>query len=111
MPKFYVQSGSLKMVLQAKDSRSAAIWAAHRTLGQSLEFLCDDDADYAAALQQSRLGETISVSQQGYCGSDRIEFRTLDVVREWNQLLVAIDRLQTRLLAAAERREQEMMGV
>ena len=35
MPKFYVQSGRLDMVLQARDSRCAAIWAAHRTLNGS----------------------------------------------------------------------------
>ena len=93
MPKFYVQSGGLKMVLQARDSRCAAIWAAHRTLSQSLPFLCEEAADYAELADLTRLGETICVSQQGFDRDNAAIFETLDVVSEWNQLLVAIDRI------------------
>jgi hypothetical protein len=94
MPKFYVQSGSLEMVLQAKDSRCAAIWAAHRTLSQSLPFLCDDVTDYTQIADLTRLGDTIRVSQRGFGRPDAAVFDTLDIVSEWNQLLVALDRLQ-----------------
>src|SRR5436189_1195431 len=94
MPKFYVQSGSLEMVLQAKDSRCAAIWAAHRTLGQSLPFLCEDQTDYALLADLTRLGDTIRVSQRGFDRDDATVFDTLDIISEWNQLLVALDRLQ-----------------
>jgi hypothetical protein len=93
MPKFYVQSGGLEMVLQARDSRCAAIWAAHRTLGQSLPFLCEEPADYAELADLTRLGETIRVSQRGFDRDDAATFNTLDVISEWNQLLVALDRL------------------
>jgi len=93
MPKFYVQSGSLQMVLQARDSRCAAIWAAHRTLGQSLPFLCDKPADDTLLADLTRLGDTIRVSQRGFDRDDASIFETLDVVTEWNQLLVALDRL------------------
>jgi hypothetical protein len=111
MPKYYVQSGSLKMILQAKDSRSAAIWATHRALSQSLPFLCDDTADYAALADLTRLGESIVVSQQGFCGQDSSRFETLDVVNEWNRLLIALDRLQERVLTTAANREMEMTAV
>ncbi len=97
MAKFYVQSGNLQMVLQAKDCRSAAIWAAHRTLSQSLPFLCDDAEEYLALADLTKLGETVRVSQRGFAGSDYVEFQTLDVLQEWNRLLVALDRLQARL--------------
>ena len=93
MPKFYVQSGGLEMVLQARDCRCAAIWAAHRTLSQSLPFLCAEPTDYAQLADLTRLGETILVSQQGFDRDDAVVFETLDVVSEWNQLLVALDRL------------------
>src|SRR5436190_626166 len=93
MPKFYVQSGSLEMVLQAKDSRCAAIWTAHRTLSQSLPFLCEDQTDYTRLADLTRLGDTIRVSQRGFDRDDAVVFDTLDVVSEWNQLLVALDRL------------------
>src|SRR5262245_27996033 len=93
MPKFYVQSGNLKMVLQARDMRCAAIWAAHRTLSESLPFLCEDADDYSALADLTRLGETIHVSQRGFDRPDATTFDTLDIVTEWNQLLIALDRL------------------
>ena len=101
MAKFYVQSGNLEMVLQAKDSRSAAIWATHQTLSRSLPFLCEEPADYALLADVTRLGETIRVSQRGFGRQDAAEFETLDVVSEWNRLLVALDRL-TASVATAE---------
>jgi hypothetical protein len=97
MPKFYVQSGDLKMVLQARDSRCAAIWAAHRTLSQSLPFLCEEPADYAELADLTQLGETIRVSQRGFDRDDTAVFATLDVVSEWNQLLVALDKITAGL--------------
>lgn len=101
MPKFYVQSGRLEMVLQARDSRCAAIWAAHRALSQTMPFLCEDEADYSAVADLTRLGDTIRVSQRGFDRDDAILFETLDIVAEWNQLLVAIDRI-TEKVANAE---------
>jgi hypothetical protein len=93
MPKFYVQSGRLEMVLQARDSRCAAIWAAHRTLGQTMPFLCENESDYTELADLTKLGETIRVSQRGFDRGDAVTFETLDIVTEWNQLLVALDRL------------------
>ena len=93
MPKFYVQSGRLEMVLQAKDGQSAAIWAAHRTLSRSLPFLCEDAADYTRLADLTRLDDTIRVSQRGFDRDDAVVFDTLEVVSEWNRLLVALDRL------------------
>jgi len=94
MAKFYVQSGNLKMVLQARDSRCAAIWAAHRTLGDNLPFL-DEQPEVALHASENlpRLGEKIRVSQRGFDRPDAKVFVTLDVVSEWSRLLVALERL------------------
>jgi hypothetical protein len=97
MPKFYVQSGGLEMVLQARDSRCAAIWAAHRALSQSLPFLCEQSTDYARLADLTQLGETICVSQRGFDRDDARVFSTIDIVSEWNQLLVALDRLERNM--------------
>jgi hypothetical protein len=97
MPKFYVQSGNLERVVQAHDSRCAAIWVVHRTLGPSLQFLCDEPADYAALAHLTRLGDWISVSERGFDNGDADFFDTLDILTEWNHLLVALDRLQARV--------------
>jgi hypothetical protein len=99
MAKFYVQSGNLELVLQAQDSRCAAIWAVHRTLSPSLPFLCEDAGDCLELPDAQRLGETIRVSERGFDSPGGAWFDTLDVVTEWNQLLVALDRLQERLAA------------
>jgi hypothetical protein len=93
MPKFYVQSGNLQLILQAHDSRCAALWAVHRTLSQSLPFLCDEPKHYVARHEDGCLGETIHVHEQGFGRVDGDSFDTLDVLTEWNRLLVALDRL------------------
>jgi len=98
MAKFYVQSGNVKMVLQARDGRSAAIWAAHRTLGDNLPFLDDQPAvEVTSNADVSRLDETIRVSQRGFDRSDSKVFETLDIVREWSRLLVALERLSAAI--------------
>lgn len=101
MPKFYVHSEALELILQAHDSRCAAIWAVHRTLGQTLSFLYDEPAEHAELAGLTRLGESIVVSEQGFDRSDADVFDTLDIVTEWSQLLVALDRLQERVAAGA----------
>lgn len=106
MAKFYVQSGTVKMVLQARDSRSAAIWVAHRTLGDSLPFMDEQPMDglpaeeVTAKADVARLDESIRVSQRGFDRTDAKVFETLDIVSEWSRLLVALERLS----AAIDRR-------
>lgn len=100
MPKFYVQSGEVELVTTAIHGRGAVIWGVHRTLSQSLPFLCDETTDVLALDGLTRLGDTIRVSEQGFDREDAVEFDTLDIVSEWNRLLVAIDRLHERLESA-----------
>ena len=99
MPKYYVQSGSLELITTANDSRSAAIWAVHRTLSQSLPFLCSEPRDYHSLPCVARLGDEIVVSERGFDSSlaEGVTYDTFDVITEWNQLLVAIDRLEERM--------------
>jgi len=99
MAKFYVQSGKVKMVLQARDSRCAAIWAAHRKLNDTLPFLGGDEQTNATNTNASGLAETIRVSQLGFDRKDAMVFQTLDIVSEWSRLLVALDRLAARVEA------------
>jgi hypothetical protein len=99
MAKFYVQSGSVKMVLEARDSRCAAIWAAHRKLNETLPFLGGDEPSSATSTNASGLAETIRVSQRGFDRQDATVFQTLDIVSEWSRLLVALDRLHARVQA------------
>ena len=102
MAKFYVQSGNLEIVLQAHDSRCAAIWAVHRTLSPSLPFLCEEAGQYLELEGAGRLGDTIRVSERGFGSPQTAWYDTLDIVTEWNQLLVALDRLQERVSTLPE---------
>jgi hypothetical protein len=97
MPKYYVQSGNLSLVTTAATSRSAAVWAVHRALSPTLSFLCEESTGERVSPE---LDETIRVSEQGFDRPDCLVLDTLDVVTEWNQLLLAVDRLQKRLAAA-----------
>ena len=97
MPKYYVQSAGFRVVTSARDSKAAAIWAVHRTLSRSLPFLCEEAADYLELSPLTHLGDAIDVSQQGFDNPNRETFATLEIVSQWNQLLVAIDRLHERL--------------
>ena len=102
MPKFYIESGSLQLVVHAKSSRGAALWAIHRSLAQLLPFVADESrsaSDSERAL--AALGETISASQRGFGRADAVEFDTFDLVTEWNQLMVALERLENLALQTA----------
>ena len=103
MAKFYVESGTLQMVTEADDARGAALWAVHRCLEQVLP-VCPDDPltpqEKSARVQQRGcdvLGPTIAVSERGLASDDAGRFETADLFVEWNQLMVAMTRLEQRL--------------
>ena len=104
MPKFYVQSGSLQLITTATDPRAAAIWAVHRALAPAMPFLSEGEEatsgpQPAGCGPAAALGETVHVSERGFNRADGASFETLEVVTQWNQLLLAVDRLQKRLAA------------
>jgi hypothetical protein len=103
MAKFYVQSGTLQMVTEADDARGAALWAVHRCLEQVLP-VCPDDPltpqEKSERVQPGGcdvLGPTIAVSERGLASDDADQFDTADLFVEWNQLMVALARLEQRL--------------
>lgn len=103
MAKYYIQSGTLRATLAADDARRAALWAVHQVMQQVLPV--EEDADLTPEQRQDNkivegilvLDGTIRLSEQGYDREDAEEIATIDVVSEWNQLMVALDRLE-RLL-------------
>ena len=103
MAKFYVQSGTLQMLTEADDAQGAALWAVHRCMEQVLP-ICPDDPlspqEKSARIQQRGcevLAETIRVNEQGFDREDGEVFDTADLFAEWNQLLVAMSRLEDQL--------------
>ena len=80
MAKFYVQSGTLRMVIQADDARKAALWAVHKAMQQILP-LYDDDSLTASQKRQSALrcghdvlGNEISLSELGFESAENAKF-------------------------------------
>ena len=62
--------------------------------------MCEEPGEYLALDDACRLGETIRVSQRGFDRPAAATYDTLEIVTEWNQLLVAIDRLQQHVEGA-----------
>jgi hypothetical protein len=105
MAKFYVQSGTLQMVTEADDARGAALWAVHRCLEQVLP-VCPDDPltpqQKSERIQQRGcevLGPTVIVGERGFGVEGAETFDAADLFVEWNQLMVAMTRLERRLHA------------
>jgi hypothetical protein len=101
MPKYYVQSGNLQVITTASDPRGAAIWAVHRALAHSLPFLNDEAEGLAkAGAAAPQLDESVQVSEQGFGAEVGHTYGTLEIIGEWNELLLAIDRMQQRFARA-----------
>jgi hypothetical protein len=98
MAKFYIQSGDYRLVVQANTARGAALWAVHRALAQVLSFTDEpvgvDDSNVAPA---GRLGDNISVHEQGFDRPDSQTYETFGLIHQWNQLMTALDRLQRQI--------------
>lgn len=95
MAKFYVESGNLQLVVHANNSQGAALWAVHRSLSQMLPFLAehspDDDAPSPARFV---LAADITCNERGFGRPDGERFDTFDLVTQWNQLMVALEKLE-----------------
>ncbi len=107
MAKFYVQSGTMRKVVQAESRRKAALWAVHEALQQILpmEDVGTDSPESKSVAVSSQgvavLAAKVSVSERGFEGSDATSLPTLEVVTEWNQMVTTLDRLQQMLYRAA----------
>lgn len=107
MAKFYVQSGTLRTIVQAESSRKAALWAIHQTMQQVLPM--EDDGDESPTTKSekaSRQGVTVlsarvTVSERGFDNADAMTLATIEVVADWNEMVTTLDRLERMLYRAA----------
>jgi len=106
MAKYYVESGTVQMLTEAEDARGAALWAVHSAMEQILPVCPDDPLTPAEKNERIRqrgcsvLDSTIRISEQGFGRADAEPFDTVEVFVEWNQLLMAVTRLERRLQLA-----------
>ena len=85
MPKFYVESGNARCVIDATDAENAAI--------KAFQWSCDsrDSVQAPESLDETpvtdadgwELGEEIRVSEQGFDRPDARVFETLDIIPVW----------------------------
>ena len=103
MAKFYVQCGLSQQLVQAEDARGAALWAVHQIIEQAIDLDSIDwmDEDEINNLELIRvmlaLAEQVLVSEIGFGRCEAGAFDTPDIMTEWNQLIIAVSRLQIRL--------------
>ncbi|MEQ1830745.1 MAG: hypothetical protein ABL921_32640 [Pirellula sp.] len=100
MAKFYIQSGTLRAVVDSADADRAALWAVHTAMEQVMPLddsdgiLCNHDSGPANMIA---LGETIQLSEVGFDQDDRLHVDTFEAFQHWNQLYQAMDKLQKLL--------------
>lgn len=107
MAKFYVQSGTMRNIVQAESSRKAALWAVHQAMQQVLPIEHPEDQSPAVKGQQMAqrgvtvLSGTVKVSELGFDQIDAAILPTMEVVAEWNQMVTTLNRLERLLYRAA----------
>jgi hypothetical protein len=97
MAKYYVESGSMKLVVTAEDPRRAALWAVHRALEQVLPMTDGEEPEPQAthAAASMVLSGKVSYSEKGFNGNEPEagSYNTVELVAEWSQLMVALTRM------------------
>lgn len=103
MAKFYVQSGLVAHIVTANDAFSAALWAMHLVMEDvvpvaDVDWLDEaDQPEHGFADGLMKLGAEIAVSEVGWGRDEAGRFDTADTLAEWNQLVIAVSRLESRL--------------
>ena len=103
MAKYYVESGTLKLVIQADDPLQASLWAVSRALQQ---VILSPRQDSEQSQQGSRekppdteflvLGRDFRVNEFGF-GHDRCTtIETADLVTQWGQLMTTLNRIEKK---------------
>jgi hypothetical protein len=100
MAKFYVQSGTLKLVVHAVEADRAALWAVHKVLLQVLPVFDDQELSpqekqVVVAFHGAQvLDEKIRLSELGFDRDDAEAFDTAEIITEWAQLVMALSRIE-----------------
>ena len=116
MAKFYVQSGSVRSVVDSVDLDRAALWAVNDVMdhalsldGESLEedlykeSHCGTEDFGATKMNATKpsvgsryLGATVRISEIGFDRDDAMVVDTLEVFRDWYELFQAVSVLSAK---------------
>lgn len=78
MPKFYVESGDIQIVVDAETAHDAAVCAFHTLCERQAEAMISSSAE-----SNDDLKDTIRVNERGFGRLDGDVFNTLDVLAAW----------------------------
>lgn len=100
MAKFYVESGSVRAVVDSVDLDRAALWVVNLVMGDVLPLDVGDDEgtlEEPKEMNAHHLGETIRISEQGFCRDDAWVVDTLESFRHWYDLFHAVSTMSRDL--------------
>ena len=122
MAKFYVQSGTLRAVVDSASADRAALWAIHQAMQQiaPVETTSDDNMSSAnnsrtqvfgnqgfdaqgfvnksfVAQDFISLSDSIYLSEVGFDQEDSLRVDTFAAFREWHELWHALEKLEALL--------------
>ena len=85
MAKYYVQSGHVKLILDAADARQAAIDTFQWSCDKQATIHADSPLEHIQTAERYgwQLEDVIRVSEIGFDRRDAEEFDTLDIVAAW----------------------------
>ncbi len=100
MAKFYVQSGTLRAIIDSPDAERAALWAIHTAMEQVMPLESGPESTemiVCGPTNMIALAETIELSEIGFDRGDCLRIDTFDAFQHWNMLLKAVEKLNTLL--------------
>ena len=103
MGKFYVQSGNVRTVIAADDAEKAALWVVHKALQQVVpvyedaELTPEQKCEISVLEGVMVLGNEVRISEIGFDRADARAMDTFELLVQWHQLMVALDRLSNHL--------------
>ncbi len=100
MAKFYVQSGTLRAIIDSEDADRAVLWAIHTAMEQVMPLESEQESIEMIASGPTNmiaLAETIELSEIGFDRDDCLRFDTFEAFQHWNMLLKAVEKLNTLL--------------
>ena len=100
MAKFYIQSGTLRAIIDSEDAERAALWAIHTAMEQVMPLESEQESIEIIASGPTNmiaLAETIELSEIGFDREDCLRFDTFEAFQHWNMLLKAVEKLNTLL--------------
>ena len=100
MAKFYVQSGTLRAIIDSEDAERAALWAVHIAMQQVMPIENEQDIIEMISNGPSNmvaLAETIELSEVGFDRDDCLRVDTFEAFQHWNLLFKAVEKLNSLL--------------